>query len=705
MNLGTRILIALLLSPLISRGTKAQCANTTSGCVQSVPHLVKFSGGFKNLVDVPPSGVIAVKFVIYGESTGGTPLWQEVQNTQVDAQGHYNVLLGVTGAEGIPLDLFASGEPRWLGVQALVPGQEEQPRVLLVSVPYALQAENAQTLGGLPVSAFAKAGTTSAILTSSSAENGNSTPATIVLPTTGVASNSTAGASSGQVGAISGGTVNTIPKFSSGTSLTNSQITDQNGMVSMENLSNVLFADKFAGGVSAAISACPSNGCVIYAVAPNVNLNLGNIDPGYKSMTIYLGPYTYTVKQITLRKGLKIIGMGASGGINGTPTCSTTAPCNGTALQSVNGNNPVFVIPQTNNDPATNVLLSGFRVYGAAGNTGEDCFFLDTSSTVNTGLWSSVFDDISMLGFGGIGIHVKGRVNDFSAASQWLLFNNVVVFRNSGGGNALRLEGAVFELRFRNCEFDGQGMGDGTNIYMGGYTGIAGGYPTSIVFEGLVSQRAAVGVQIDGGVNLIFSGSHHEALFGAYQITNNTNIGTHGLSISDSYFAGNVGVNNGAGFILNVATSNASGIVFSHNQIFAAADSVVKSTNFASVIYQDNLSHFATVPNTSGLSTQMSPASSIDVQGLHTVGLNSSTTAITTIQSGLGPGETITFFTLGGPVTFAAGGNIDLMGMTSLTVNGTITFVRTDLGGNFWKVVSQWSPTPTTPSTVASVAK
>jgi len=100
---------------------------------------------------------VAIRFVIYGDSTGGTALWQEVQNAHLDEQGHYDVMLGSTGSEGIPLDLFTSGEPRWLEVQALLPGEEAQPRVLLVSVPYALESADAQTLGGLPASAFAKA--------------------------------------------------------------------------------------------------------------------------------------------------------------------------------------------------------------------------------------------------------------------------------------------------------------------------------------------------------------------------------------------------------------------------------------------------------------------------------------------------------------------------------------------------------------------
>jgi hypothetical protein len=693
-----RMLMLFLSILLVSRVANAQCNNATSSCAQSVPHLVKFSGTFKDISGLSAGSVVAVKFVIYGEPTGGTPLWQEVQNVQLDQQGHYDLMLGATENEGIPQDLFASGEPRWLGVQAMLPGQEEQPRVLMVSVPYALQAQNAQTLGGFPASAFAKAATTAAIVSSSALDTASTAPATVALAATSAVASS-------QAVTISGATVNTIPKFASGSSLTNSQITDQNGMVSMQNLSNILFADAFPGGVSAAITACPANGCIIYAVSPNVNLSLGNIDPGYKAITIYLGPYTYTVNQITLRKSLKIIGMGASGGVNGSPTCSVAAPCNGTALQSVNGNNPVFVIPQTNNEPATNVELSGFRLYGSAGNSSEDGFLLDTSSTVNTGLWNSLLNDISVSGFSGVGIHVKGRLNDFAATSQWLLFNNVVAIRNAGGGNALRLEGSVFELRFRNCEFDGQAIGDGTNIYIGGYSGAGGGYPTSITFEGMVSQQAALGVQINGAVNLLFYASHHESLLNAYQVSFSGNKATNGLTITDSYFAGNVGMNNGAGYLLNVMTTNATGIVFTHNHILGTPDSVVTSTNDASVVYQDNMGTFTStnVPPTSGLTTQVSPAPTINTQGVHTVGLNPSTTPITTIQSGLGPGEMLTFYILSGPVTFAAGGNIDLIGMSAVTVTGTITFVRTDLGGLLWKPVSQWSPTPATTPTQAKL--
>jgi hypothetical protein len=91
---------------------------------------------------------------VYRDQTGGAPLWQEIQNVAVDAEGRYSVLLGATKNDGMPLDLFTSGEPRWLGVQFNRLGEAEPPRVLLVSVPYALKASDAETLGGKPASAY-----------------------------------------------------------------------------------------------------------------------------------------------------------------------------------------------------------------------------------------------------------------------------------------------------------------------------------------------------------------------------------------------------------------------------------------------------------------------------------------------------------------------------------------------------------------------
>ena len=103
----------------------------------------------------PASSVVGVTFALYSQETGGAPLWLETQNVQVDQTGHYTVLLGLTKAEGLPIDLFTSGQAQWLGAQAA--GEAEQPRIMLLSVPYALKAADAETFGGRPPSAYVAA--------------------------------------------------------------------------------------------------------------------------------------------------------------------------------------------------------------------------------------------------------------------------------------------------------------------------------------------------------------------------------------------------------------------------------------------------------------------------------------------------------------------------------------------------------------------
>ncbi len=119
-----------------------------------VPRLVAFNGILKDVNNRPLSGVVGVRFALYKDQEGGAPLWTEIQNLQSDEQGRYSVLLGATEGDGVPIELFASGESRWLGVQVQLQGEEEKPRILLVSVPYALKAADADTLGGKPASAF-----------------------------------------------------------------------------------------------------------------------------------------------------------------------------------------------------------------------------------------------------------------------------------------------------------------------------------------------------------------------------------------------------------------------------------------------------------------------------------------------------------------------------------------------------------------------
>lgn len=117
-----------------------------------VPPVIKFSAVLTDTNNKPLAGTVGVTFSLYQEAQGGAPLWVETQNVTPDKTGHYSVILGSASTQGLPGSAFASGEARWLGVQAQ--GQAEQPRTVLMSVPYALKALDAETIGGKPLSAL-----------------------------------------------------------------------------------------------------------------------------------------------------------------------------------------------------------------------------------------------------------------------------------------------------------------------------------------------------------------------------------------------------------------------------------------------------------------------------------------------------------------------------------------------------------------------
>src|SRR5215471_9982056 len=170
-------------------------AQTTAA--PTIPKLIRFSGVARDLDGKPLSGVIGISFSLYAEQTGGAALWMEIQNVQADASGHYSVLLGSTKPEGLPAEIFNSEQARWIGVQ--VEQQAEQPRTLLVSAPYALKAADAETLGGLPASAFVLA----------APANSNAATTTPVVPDTTVTSAPAAATVTGS------GTANFVPLWTS----------------------------------------------------------------------------------------------------------------------------------------------------------------------------------------------------------------------------------------------------------------------------------------------------------------------------------------------------------------------------------------------------------------------------------------------------------------------------------------------------------
>ena len=139
----------------VARLAQAQQIGSTNAVNEIVPPMVSFNGMLTDINAKPFTGVVGVMFSLYKEQQGGVPLWTEMQNVRADKTGHYAVMLGSTSAHGLPADLFVSGEARWLAVQP--EGQPNSREFVLLSVPYALKAGDAQTIGGLPPSAFVMA--------------------------------------------------------------------------------------------------------------------------------------------------------------------------------------------------------------------------------------------------------------------------------------------------------------------------------------------------------------------------------------------------------------------------------------------------------------------------------------------------------------------------------------------------------------------
>ena len=632
-----------------------------------VPQVVKFRGIVKDADGQLPSGVRGVRFAVYAEAIGGPPLWEEIQNVQF-VNGHYTVLLGATLTEGIPANLFSSDKSRWLGVSLLAPGEQEQPRVFLTSVPYAFKAADADTLGGLPASAYVRVD--------------QDLPKTLALPSNSLATTLV-------------GTEDVISPTSPlrGATPREMDIRDPGGVANLQKLEavkifNVLLVDGMKYRTLAqALAGCPIEGCTI-DMRGNSNpsaLVLGTFDPGKRAVTLLLGPYRYTATQITLRTNLQIIGYGSG----------TVAGGQGTIIASDDSRNrPLFVLPQANHNPAQFVVLRNFEILAAAQNTSQDCFFLDTSGFYDSGLRYSVFDQLQITGFRGVSLHLRGSSNTYNGLNEWDQFNSLIIYRPSGGGNAVRIEGANGQIEFIGGQYDGQIQGEGTNIYVGTYLGGSVG-PLDITFHKVTTQLADVGVNVNGCRMCDFA-MHHEAINGVYLINHSgTDASGDMVIIENTQFDNGCGINGGSGYLVNVTTTQAN-IVFRHNIIGGVPDHVIEGTNGMAFSAVDNM--FNTLPSnvytSSGVAYQVNPEATIGIGRSHLVRLNASATCIATLQSALGPGELVTFRALG-DTCFNSGGNMEFGNYSlplNLTLGQTATFIRNDSDINFTLIGTSIAP-------------
>src|SRR5690349_5445694 len=220
-KLGISLIVGLLFASISQAQQRIHPENApgsripTKTATATVPRMIRVSAVFQPADGSPSAQVEGATVAIYSSEVGGTPLWQETLNLTRGADGRFTALIGSTTNDGMPIDLFTAVEPRWLGIQFNRAGEVEQPRVQLASVPYALRATDAETLGGRPAGDYQLAPAAAATTPGSSVEN--------------VATDAALPGKSGKLGSrVTSGTAGYIAQFVNSTDLGNSNIF-QNG--------------------------------------------------------------------------------------------------------------------------------------------------------------------------------------------------------------------------------------------------------------------------------------------------------------------------------------------------------------------------------------------------------------------------------------------------------------------------------------------
>jgi hypothetical protein len=345
---------------------------------------MRFSGVLRDQAGKPLTGAVDVHFAIYKDETDAAAIWEETQTLELDEHGRYTVLLGATQPEGLPLLLFESTEARWLGVAA--GNLPEQPRVVLVSVPYALKASDAETLGGKPASAFV----TTETFTNSSAQtqaSGQGQTAIVGLPAEATSNPSTAVAGTG--------IMNFLPIWTNSTTLGNSTLFETGGKVGIGNTNPAGTLDVSGGAFIRGALELPAARAATQTSGSSSNpLDLQAL--AFNSATLAAVPQLFRWQAEPLGNNTtspsgKLSLLFAPAGMGPGVSISTSGPPVETGLSIASNGQLTFASGQTFPGTGTITGVTAGTDLTGGGSTGTVTLNLDTTKVPTLGAASNTF--------------------------------------------------------------------------------------------------------------------------------------------------------------------------------------------------------------------------------------------------------------------------------------------------------------------------
>jgi len=511
----------LLIACFLCLVAVASAQQTQSAAITAVPRLVRFAGSFHAPVN-QPAGPVGATFAIYGQQEGGTPLWTEDRNVEPDANGNYTVLLGSASNEGVPVELFTAGESRWLQVKFYVPGEVDLPRVLLVSVPYALKAGDADTLGGKPASAYALAGSSMVVQpeASSSAVQPARPVAAVAVATTAAVAPAVAAT----------GTANYIAMFTDATGDVGSSVMYQNATSIGINTTTTLDVLDVAGSITAEVDGGPTSGPALdLRNTPPTGFGVGSVNfytypnqtvPSAQWQAKDIGGFTadqtlYTAGSLNQRNQPLIARLTVKGG-TGNVGIGTTTPV---APLEVNGNAQV-----DGNLTLTGSILSpgsgGVPIIQApTGASGNFSAGLGALPPATTGTGDTAIGDGALqantTGLSNTAVGASALMSNTTGAGNTATGYQALFANTTGGGNTASGYRALY---FNTTGTDNTASGDGAL-----YHNTTGGGNTAVGENAMISNTTG-GANTASGLQALSSNTTgvDNTASGVYALGNNT---------------------------------------------------------------------------------------------------------------------------------------------------------------------------------------